>query len=151
MVINLRNTKYEKVADKHKASEKRISNFFAAFISGGLIGIMGEGIIEFLCTFGLSRNYSGIIMIIFFIFIGSFCTALGFFDKLANIFKCGLLIPITGFAHSMTSSALDYKKEGLIYGIGSNLFKLAGSVIIYGVVSSFFFGSIRYIFEVILK
>lgn len=147
----MRNTKYEKIADKHKATEKRFSNFIIAFLSGGFIGLMGEGVIEVICSLGLSRNYSGTIMIILFIFIGSFCTALGFFDKLANTFKCGLLIPITGFAHSMTSSALDYKKEGLVYGIGSNLFKLAGSVIIYGVVSSFFFGSIRYIFEVILK
>lgn len=147
----MKNTKYEHIADKHKASEKRVNNFILAFISGGLIGLMGEGIIEFLCTFGFSRNYSGTMMIIFFIFIGSFFTALGFFDKIANFFKCGVLIPITGFAHSMTSSALDYKKEGLVYGIGSNLFKLAGSVIIYGVVSSFIFGSIRYIIEVILK
>ena len=56
---------------------------------------------------------------------------------------------ITGFAHSMTSSSLDYKKEGLIYGIGSNMFKLAGSVIIYGIVSAWFFGLIRYLIEVI--
>ena len=53
-------------------------------------------------------------------------------------------IPITGFAHSMTSAALDYRKEGLIYGIGSNIFKLAGSVILYGVVSAWLFGMIRY-------
>lgn len=151
MVIKMKNTKYEKVADKHKAPESRISNAIVAFISGGVIGMLGEAIIEFLCSFGLSRVDSGTIMIVSFIFIGSLFTALGFFDKLVNIFKCGLLIPITGFAHSMTSSALDYKKEGLIYGIGSNVFKLAGAVILYGVVASFFFSSIRYVIEVVLK
>ena len=83
-------------------------------------------------------------MIVIFIFTASLLTALGFFDKLVNKFKCGLLIPITGFAHSMTSAALDYKNEGPIYGIGSNIFKLAGSVILYGVVSAWFFGMIRY-------
>ena len=99
--------------------------------------------------FNLTRKDSASIVIVLFIFIASLFTALGFFDKLVTKFKCGLLIPITGFAHSMTSSSLDYKKEGLIYGIGSNMFKLAGSVIIYGIVSAWFFGLIRYLIEVI--
>ena len=102
----MKNTKYNKIADKHKASEDKVRNVVVAFISGGVVG---------------------------------------FFDKLVTMFKCGLLIPITGFAHSMTSSALDYKEEGLIYGIGSNMFKLAGSVIIYGVVSAWIFGMIRFL------
>lgn len=86
----------------------------------------------------MARNDAATIMIVTFIFLASLFTALGFFDKLVTKFRCGLLIPITGFAHSMTSSALDYKKEGPIYGIGSNMFKLAGSVIIYGIVSAWF-------------
>ena len=85
----------------------------------------------------------------FFIVFASLCTALGFFDKWVTKFKCGLLIPITGFAHSMTSAAMDYKNEGPIYGIGSNVFKLAGSVILYGVVSAWIFGMIRYLIGVI--
>ena len=142
----MKNTKYNKIADRHKAPEKRIKNVFIAFASGGLIGFLGELYIEVLCKyFSMSRNDSGTVMIVTFIFIASLCTALGFFDKLVSIFKCGLLIPITGFAHSMTSSALDYKREGLIYGIGSNMFKLAGCVIIYGVVSAWIFGTIRYL------
>ena len=58
--------------------------------------------------------------------------------------KCGLIIPITGFAHSMTSAFMDYRKEGFIYGVGSNAFKLAGTVILYGVLSASLFGLIRY-------
>ena len=88
-------------------------------------------------------------MIMIFIVFASLCTALGFFDKWVTKFKCGLLIPITGFAHSMTSAAMDYKNEGPIYGIGSNIFKLAGSVILYGVVSAWIFGMIRYLIGVI--
>ena len=57
----------------------------------------------------------------------------------------GLIIPITGFAHSMQSAILDYKKEGLVYGFGSNMFKLSGSVILYGVVSAYVFGLIRFL------
>ena len=88
-------------------------------------------------------------MIVFFIFFASLFTALGFFDQWVAKFKCGLIIPITGFAHSMTSSSLDYRTEGPIYGIGSNMFKLAGSVILYGVLSAWFFGTIRYLIGVI--
>lgn len=141
----MKNTKYERIADNHKASEDRIMNAMTAFFSGGIMGLMGEGIIELFCTyFHMARTEASTFMIVIFIFVASLCTALGFFDKLVTKFKCGLLIPITGFAHSMTSSSLDYKREGPIYGIGSNMFKLAGSVILYGVVSAWFFGMIRY-------
>lgn len=142
----MKNIKFDKIADVHKAPENRIKNAFVAFFSGGVIGLLGEGFIEILCMqFHLARSDAATIMIVTFIFLASLFTSLGFFDKLVTKFRCGLLIPITGFAHSMTSSALDYKKEGPIYGIGSNMFKLAGSVIIYGIVSAWFFGMVRYI------
>lgn len=142
----MRNTKYNKIADKHKALENRTDNVIIAFISGGIVGFIGELMIEVMCKyFSMSRTDAGTIMIIIFIFLSSLCTALGFFDKLVTKYKCGLLIPITGFSHSVTSSTLDYKREGPIYGLGSNMFKLAGSVILYGVVSAFFFGLIRYL------
>lgn len=142
----MRNVKYEKIADFHKAKEDRGKNALIAFISGGVVGLIGEGIIEILCHFfHISRNEASTFMIMILILIASLSTALGFFDKLVTKFKCGLLIPITGFAHSMTSAALDYRKEGPIYGLGSNIFKLAGSVILYGVVSAWFFGMIRFI------
>ena len=146
----MKNTKYDKIADQHKAKENRLFNVFIAFVVGGLIGLIGEALICFYSSFGISRSESSTLMSVSLIFVGSLCTALGFFDKLVTKFKCGLLIPITGFAHSMTSAALDYKKEGLIYGFGSNMFKLAGSVILYGVVSAWFFGMIRYVIGVMM-
>lgn len=141
----MKNTKYDRIADKHMASEDKLNNSLIAFFSGGLVGLFGELIIEVLCSYGIDRSSASTYMIVIFIFLASLGTALGFFDKLVTIFKCGLLIPITGFAHSMTSSSLDVKSEGPIYGIGSNMFKLAGSVIIYGIVSAFVFGLIRYL------
>ena len=138
--------RYKEIADLHKAKENKIYNYFISFICGGLMGFLAELIIECLMNwFSLSRDDSSIYMIIIFIFLGCLFTALGFFDKLVTKYKCGLIIPITGFAHSVMSSSLDAKNEGLIYGIGSNMFKLAGSVIIYGVVSAFVFGLIRYL------
>lgn len=150
MVMIMKNIKYDRTADLYKADEHRIRNFFLAFLVGGLVGFLGELIIEILINeFHISRSEASTFMIMFFILFASLCTALGFFDKWVTKFKCGLLIPITGFAHSMTSAAMDYKNEGPIYGIGSNVFKLAGSVILYGVVSAWFFGMIRYLIGVI--
>ena len=146
MVIKLVNKKYEKIVNSNKAKEERVKNAIVAFIVGGLVGLLGEAIIEILCCyFKISRTDASVYMIVILIFISSLCTALGFFDKLVTKFKFGLLIPITGFAHSMTSATLDYKKEGPVSGFGSNMFKLAGSVILYGVVSAWVFGLIRYL------
>lgn len=75
--------------------------------------------------------------------ISSILTATGIFDTMVTKLKCALIIPITGFAHSMTSAAIEYKNEGLIMGIGANIFKLAGTVILYGVVSVYIFGILR--------
>ena len=139
--------KYKEIANLHKAKENRLGNSFTSFICGGVMGFLAELIIECLMNwFKLSREISSIYMIVIFIFFACLFTALGFFDKLVTKYKCGLIIPITGFAHSIMSSSLDAKNEGLIYGIGSNMFRLAGSVILYGVVSAFTLGLIRYLF-----
>ena len=84
-------------------------------------------------------------MIITLIFLASLFTALGFFDKWVKFARCGLIIPITGCAHSMTSAAIEYKSEGFVLGVGGNMFKLAGAVILFGVVSAFFVGLIKLI------
>ena len=139
-------TRYNKIADKHRSYENRMEKAFVAFFSGGVVGFFGEFVIEvFMELFKIGRTDSSSLMILLFIFLACLFTGLGFFDKLVTKFRCGLIIPITGFAHSMASSALDYKKEGLIYGIGSNMFKLAGSVIVYGIVSAWIFGLVRYL------
>ena len=139
------NKKYEKLVKKHTPKENKLKYAITAFLVGGSIGTLGELLIRiYIMIFNTSRHQASTYMIITFIFFASLFTALGFFDKLVTKFKCGLLIPITGFAHSMTSAALDYRKEGPIYGIGSNMFKLAGSVILYGVVSAWFFGMVRF-------
>ena len=91
----------------------------------------------------MPRKESGVLVILTLIFISSISTALGFFDVCVLKLKSALIIPITGFAHSITSAALDYKHEGLVLGIGANIFKLAGTVILYGVVSVYIFGLIR--------
>ena len=130
----------------HKPKETRVQNAVIAFLTGGVMGALGQLLIEFYSYYlDISTNDAAIFMIITLIFLASLFTALGFFDKCVNWARCGLIIPITGFAHSMTSAAIEFRKEGFVTGLGANLFKLAGTVILYGVVSAYFFGILRII------
>lgn len=128
---------YKKLVDKLTPNENKFKNFIVAFIVGGFIGVIGEIIINLLVmSFATSLTDAYMWLCMILIFVGSFLTALGFFDNWVSKAKCGLIVPTTGFAHSIQSSALDYKKDGLITGLGANFFKLAGSVILYGILSS---------------
>lgn len=139
--------KYQKIVDKHIPKEEKTNNLLTAFLTGGLIGILGNFLMDiYAYFFHIQTTEAGVFMLVTLIFIACLLTGLGVFDNLVKKGKMGLIIPITGFAHSMQSAILDYKKEGPVYGFGANVFKLAGSVILYGVVSAYIFGMIRYLF-----
>jgi len=136
--------KYKKIVDKHTPNNNRLKNAIIAFIIGGLMGMLGNFLVDvYSYYFNLSSKDASVFMIITLVFLGCFLTCLGFFDKWVNFAKCGLIVPITGFAHAMMSAALEYRKEGLVTGLGANIFKLAGSVILFGVVSAYIFGLVR--------
>ena len=136
--------KYQEIVDRYKIKENRLKNGIIAFIIGGLMGMIGNLLVEFYSyILDTPSKLASTYMIITLIFIGCLLTCLGFFDKMVNFAKAGLLIPITGFAHSMQSAGLEYKKEGLVTGIGANIFKLAGTVIVFGIVSAYIFGIVR--------
>ena len=119
--------KYEEIVSKHKPTETRGQNAFIAFVTGGIVGVIGQVLTECYSTwFDISTKDASTFMLVTLIFLASLFTALG-------------------FAHSMTSAGIEYRKEGPIFGLGSNIFKLAGSVILYGVVSAWFFGLLRLI------
>ena len=136
--------KYKDIVNYNTPKENTLLNALVAFISGGVMGLIGNFLVNFYSSMlSIPTSDASVFMIITLIFFGCLFTALGFFDNWVTFCKCGLIIPITGFAHSMMSASLEYKKEGLITGIGANMFKLAGTVIIYGVVSAYIFGLIR--------
>lgn len=142
----MKKEQYKELVNKHLPNEQKGKNAIIAFLVGGLIGAFGNLLLELYSYYcHLSSADASVYMIATLIFIACLFTALGFFDDFVKFGRMGVIIPITGFAHSMQSSILDYKKEGLIYGFGSNVFKLAGSVILYGVVSAYVFGMLRYI------
>ncbi|MBR3198653.1 MAG: SpoVA/SpoVAEb family sporulation membrane protein [Bacilli bacterium] len=135
---------YQAIVKKHTPKEDTFHNAFITFITGGLMGVIGEFLIEIYQKYmNVPYKEATTCMLITLIFISCLFTSLGFFDKWVNFCKCGLIIPITGFAHATQSAALEYKKEGLITGIGANMLKLSGAVIIYGIIGSFIFSLLR--------
>ena len=138
--------KYQSMIEELTPKENKLSNMLISFISGGIIGLIGTFLfLRFQSSYSeeLSISFTLLVLIVTI----SLITALGKADSLFVKFKCGLIIPITGFAHSIASSIIDYKKEGLI-NIGSNTFKLAGSVILYGIVSAIILTLIKVILNV---
>lgn len=139
--------KYQELVKNTTPKPKKITHSIIAFLSGGLIGAVCEIFRSLMINFYNIKSEDAVSIILFgLIIIACFMTAFFDFDKWVVKFKAGLIVPITGFAHSIQSSALDYKKDGLITGLGSNFFKLAGSVILYGIVSAFIFCLLKVVF-----
>lgn len=138
---------YDQLAESLKPSGHRVKNGWNAFVYGGIMGILAQGVLEFFMNFyHMSEKEATPMMIVTLVFISCLLTGLGLYDRIAQKAGAGTFIPITGFANSMTSCALDGQSEGLIMGIGTNMFKLGGTVITYGIVSSALLGVIRYVF-----
>lgn len=139
---------YQKLVNDTTPKPKKMCHAVLAFLSGGLLGAACEILKALLVNYyNFKLSEAVAIVYIVLIFIACFLTAFFDFDRLVIKFKAGLIVPITGFAHSIQSSALDYKKDGLVTGLGANFFKLAGSVILYGIVSAFIFCVIRVVFH----
>ena len=136
------NEEYSKLVKETVGKDNIIKNIIVSFFSGGLIGLLGQVITNFFNNY-FNINDSYLLTFIFFVVIGSLLTGIGVFDKILSICKCGLIVPSTGFANTMTSSAMDSNREGFVKGIGSNIFKLTGSIILYGVLFGIIFGYIR--------
>ena len=136
-MIVLDKERYKKIVQEVSYKPKKINNYLYAFLMGGFISSLGEFInLLIINNTNIAKEDSTIIVVLIFILLSALFTGFGLYDDLSQIFGAGLFIPITGFANAVCSEAIEYKSEGPIYGIGSNMFKLAGSVITYGVVTS---------------
>lgn len=129
---------YKKIVKRNIKKPNHFINYIRGFIYGGILGLLCELVFLILKSItNMSTFNIRSIISLSIIIIASFLTAIGIFDNLVKKCRSGLIIPTTGFAHSITSSAIDMKKEGLIKGVGSAFFSLAGSVILYATISSF--------------
>ena len=138
---------YDQLAEELKPTGHKVKNAWNAFLYGGVLGAIAQGVLVFyMNVYDCSQKEATPMMIITLVFIACLLTGLGLYDNIAKNAGAGTFIPITGFANSMASSALDSKSEGLILGIGANMFKLGGTVLTYGIVSAALLGVIRYVF-----
>ena len=142
------NEEYKKIVKKYTKSEDSLKHVLMSFISGGLLGVLSVFIYQIFIHFNFSNEEATSWVLLILIFTSALFTGIGFFDTLVEKLRCGLIVPITGFAHSVASEAVDHKSEGLITGIGANVFKLAGSVLLYGVVTAFILVMVKVIFNV---
>ena len=142
---------YQELVAVKKDYNVMLKNFISAFTFGGGLAILGQLIFDlYHKLLHINPTDSALYMTLTMVFLSGILTAFGIYDKLGQIGKCGLAIPITGFANASVSSAMEYHKEGIVLGIGSNTLKLAGSVIVLGTVSALLVAIIRYIIEVLL-
>lgn len=142
--------RFKDIVEKTEDKKDKLGRVIIAFVSGGIVALIGQGIFDiYNKVFNVNEKDGISLMLVTIIFITALLTGLGLFDKISQKTGAGTFIPISGFSNALTSSALESKSEGLIYGIGSNMFKLAGSVITYGVVSAYILGILRYVVLVI--
>lgn len=142
----MKTKKYEEVIKNHEVKPNYLKNTLVSFFFGGLICLGGQLLIEmYIHWFGFVRDTASTLTSVTVILIASILTGLGVYDEFGQIAKAGAFVPITGFANSLTSAALESKSEGIVLGIATNLFKLAGAVIVFAVVSAYVFGIIRYL------
>lgn len=144
----MNHNQYHEYSDEHQVKTNAWSKILIAFLSGGILSILGQLLFDVLVIY-FSKENATILVTLSFILMASLLTGFGIYDKLAKKVGAGLFVPITGFSNSLTSSAIECKNEGLIYGIGSNMFKLAGSVITYGIVSAITLSMITYLVRMI--
>ena len=138
---------YQNYVDKKSPNSPILKNCFNAFWVGGLICSIGQIILNICKSRGLSHEISGTIVSIILIGISAFLTGLNIFNKIGKFAGAGSLIPITGFANSIVSPAMEYKSEGYIMGVGGKMFTVAGPVLVFGISTSILVGIIYLIFN----
>lgn len=140
--LRISSEEYQKTNKQKQPKPPLAKNIIYAFLFGGLVSVFGQLVLNFYIALGFSAEEAGNPMVATIIFIAAVLTGLDLFDDIARVAGAGVAIHVTGFANSLASSALEFKREGLIAGVGSKMFILAGSVIVFGVVTAFVVGII---------
>lgn len=137
---------YQEYVDKKSPNSPIFKNCFNAFGVGGLICSIGQIIMDICKNNGLDTQVSGTIVSIILIGISALLTGLNIFNKIGKFAGAGSLVPITGFANSIVSPAMEYKSEGYVMGVGGKMFTVAGPVLVFGISTSIIVGIIYFIF-----
>lgn len=138
---------YQKYVDKKSPNSPILKNCFNAFWVGGLICTIGQVIFNICTERGFDTSNSSTIVSILLIGFSAFLTSLNLFNKIGKFAGAGSLVPITGFANSIVSPAMEYKSEGYIMGVGGKMFTVAGPVLVFGISASILIGIVYLIFN----
>lgn len=149
-VLNEKDTKkrdsdYNKYVDNLTPKHKWSINMVWAFVFGGIVCTMGQIFINLYISLGANDQMAVLYETVSLIFLSVVLTGFGAFAKIAKVAGAGVLVPITGFANSVASPAIEFKKEGQVFGVGCKIFTIAGPVILYGIVTTWILGLIYWV------
>ena len=149
MIIKKEN--YPEYVKKKTTNSPIVKDCIWAFLVGGAICTLGQLIYNCMLKFRVPSEDAKIWLPVIMIFLGAFFTGFGIYDKLGKHAGAGSIIPITGFSNSIVSSAMEFKKEGFILGVGAKMFTIAGPVLVYGITTSVLYGVVRYIIMLFMR
>jgi stage V sporulation protein AC len=138
---------YEKFIKDKVPKPNVFANSVKAFIVGGLICDVGQFFNNILKGAGLDKDGVSSANAIILVFLGAFLTGLGIYDRLGKYAGAGSIVPITGFSNSIVSPAMEFKREGYVFGVGARMFTVAGPVLVFGISTSVIVGIIYYLFK----
>lgn len=136
---------YDSIVKKNSPKSKCFVNSLKAFLIGGAICVVGQGLLDLYKFLGIEEKTSKTLVSVTLVFLGILLTAIGIYDKIAKHAGAGTLVPITGFANAVSSPAIEFKSEGYVTGLGAKLFIIAGPVIVYGVSASVIYGAVLWV------
>lgn len=136
---------YDKMVKKASPNSPIVTNCLKAFVSGGLICAGGQILLNLFLERNLTEEEAALGVSIVLIGISAVLTTLGLYEKLGKFCGAGTIVPITGFANSVVSPAIEFKKEGMVFGMAAKMFLVAGPVIVYGTLTSILVGFLYYL------
>lgn len=148
--ISMDDKQYSDYVNEKAKKSPIAKNIFWAFLVGGIICMIGQLIADICMYFSISKDDSSMISTIILIFLGAFLTSINVYSKLGKVAGAGSTVPITGFSNSIVAPAIEFKVEGYILGLGSNMFKVAGPVLVYGITSSVIIGFVYWLIKLFI-
>lgn len=143
----LQKIQYQQMVVQTKPKPPLLRNILGAFFFGGAICVFGQALLNFYRSIGLATQEAGAATSATLVFLAALLTGLGVYDSLAKYAGAGTIVPITGFANSVVAPALEFRREGMVFGVGQRIFTLAGPVLAFGFVTAWLIGLIAYLLK----
>ncbi|GAA0084533.1 MULTISPECIES: stage V sporulation protein AC [Clostridium] len=141
--------KFQTIANQTNPKPKLVRNCVRAFLVGGAICTIGQILQTLLIKYGFLEDDVKMILPIIMVFLGALLTGVGIYDKIASFGGAGTVVPITGFSNAIVAPAIEFKKEGFVFGVAAKMFTIAGPVLVYGIGSSVIVGIIYYFIKLL--